>query len=346
MLPLALLKNMASLSFTSSASVMADLILVFIILFASPVSSTVAAAGGFWKVLSGSIIRPSTMFSGVGAMSFAFVCHHSSFIVASSLKNPTQERWGKVTDISVGSATAMCLVLGLMGYLGFLEETEGDILNNFDRGLILGFGRFLLALTMVFTYPMESFVARHAILSVTHDETIANELPGPLRIKTTVSLYLSCLVLSVSFSDLGLVLELTGAISASFLAYILPALMYITVHWNKFEMCMSQAGLADSFICYPFRALHRRSQLNIDSIVSSTEMGNKMERSSSTDSADIPVEISDVNFVTPSDRFLYVIHRLWYKMKVFREFWLVMFMLGFGLLAMGVGTYTTIAGLF
>ena len=66
MLPLALLKSMASLSFTSSASVLADLVLVIIVIFASPVGESVSSAGGFWTVLGSSIIRPSTLFSGVG----------------------------------------------------------------------------------------------------------------------------------------------------------------------------------------------------------------------------------------------------------------------------------------
>jgi len=66
-------------------------------------------------------------------MSFAFVCHHSSFIVANSLKNPTKERWARVTHWSVSMAYTMCLFMGLFGYLGFLEETKGNVLVNFQR---------------------------------------------------------------------------------------------------------------------------------------------------------------------------------------------------------------------
>ena len=73
----------------------------------------------------------------------------------------------------------MCLFLGTFGYLGFLDETEGDILNNFV-GSTTAFatitaGRVMLALTMFFTYPMESFVARHCVVSLVWGEVSISE---------------------------------------------------------------------------------------------------------------------------------------------------------------------------
>jgi len=58
------------------------------------------------------------------------------------------------------------LVLGVAGYLGFLEETSGDVLNNFGVGLQPNIARGLLAITMFFTYPMEAFVARHVLVEL------------------------------------------------------------------------------------------------------------------------------------------------------------------------------------
>jgi hypothetical protein len=45
------------------------------------------------------------------------------------------------------------------GYLGFLDDTQGDVLNNFDAGSCAVNGaRALLVITVLFTYPMEAFV--------------------------------------------------------------------------------------------------------------------------------------------------------------------------------------------
>src|SRR5690606_12052327 len=41
--------------------------------------------------------RP-TFFAGLGTISFAFICQHSSFMIYRSLQNPTLPRWQRVTN--------------------------------------------------------------------------------------------------------------------------------------------------------------------------------------------------------------------------------------------------------
>mmetsp|Transcript_10493 Transcript_10493/g.20951 ORF Transcript_10493/g.20951 Transcript_10493/m.20951 type:complete len:371 (-) Transcript_10493:1503-2615(-) len=160
MLPLSLQRDMASLAATSAMSCVADAIMVVLVAIIAPIPSSVTAAGGFSEVLHHSTVRPSTLFIGLGVISFAFVCQHSSFIMAESLDNPTQKRWGRVAQMALGGATAMCGLMGVCGYLGFLDDTQGNILNNFggDDGLIesmsdmaIAIARFMLALTMFAT---------------------------------------------------------------------------------------------------------------------------------------------------------------------------------------------------
>ena len=100
-------------------------------------------------------------------MSFAFVCQHNSFIVFKSLQQPTLAHWKQVASGSVGISFILCLLLGLVGYLSFLEYTQGNILNNFPpTGGAVNAARGLLAFTMVLTYPLECFVTRHCLLSM------------------------------------------------------------------------------------------------------------------------------------------------------------------------------------
>ena len=97
-------------------------------------------------------------------------CQHSSFIVAYSLEDKTRRRWRRVTNQSVGLSAVLCAVLGICGYLGFLERTQGDVLNNFPLdSMQADAARILLAFTMFFTYPMESFVARHVLIMLVHN---------------------------------------------------------------------------------------------------------------------------------------------------------------------------------
>ena len=167
MLPLSMLRDMASLAFTSVLSVIADVILVVFVICYSPIPSSMSYAGGFGEVLKNDWIHGS-LFIGLGVLSDAMACQHSAFIVSGSLEDKTSRRWSMVTFRSLTTAAILCIVLGVTGYLGFLEDTQGNILNNFDSGLIaLNIGRGLLAITMMLTYPMEVFVYVSSLLNDT-----------------------------------------------------------------------------------------------------------------------------------------------------------------------------------
>mmetsp|Transcript_38157 Transcript_38157/g.43001 ORF Transcript_38157/g.43001 Transcript_38157/m.43001 type:complete len:570 (-) Transcript_38157:171-1880(-) len=163
--PLSMQRDFSSLAFTSSISVSADILLVVFVAVFAPIGESVETAGGITAVLTSSIIH-SGFFIGFGVLTTAMCCQHSAFIVASSLQNPTPQRWSSVTSISLTISVVCCLVLGVAGYLGFLEETSGDVLNNFGVGLQPNVARGLLAITMFFTYPMEAFVARHVLVEL------------------------------------------------------------------------------------------------------------------------------------------------------------------------------------
>lgn len=235
--PLSIQRDMANLSFTSGASVMADVVLVILITLTAPIKSTVAEAGGLFKVLGESIIN-GRIFIGLGVLSTAMACQHSCFIVSTSLDEKTPERWGTVTFRSLAIAWLLCTIMGTSGYLGYLGDTQGDILNNFDdESPTANGGRILLAVTMFFTYPMEMFVARHVFVQV----FFKGDMDGPnpdawfnRRVMVTCLLFLTTLVPALIVNDLGPVLSLTGSLGASCLSYICTGLAYLGVNGEDF----------------------------------------------------------------------------------------------------------------
>ncbi|EED86198.1 amino acid/polyamine transporter, partial [Thalassiosira pseudonana CCMP1335] len=245
MVPLSMQRDMASLSFTSAISVFADVILVVFIAAFSPIKESIENAGGFGQVLKNDGIN-STLFIGLGILSTAMACQHSAFIVANSLENKTRQRWRWVTNQSIGLSAILCAILGICGYLGFLGETQGDVLNNFSlESLEANAARVLLAFTMLFTYPMESFVARHVLIMLIHNGdmdarggfTLENErglLCMNRRQTWTVTVYLMTLIPALIFSDIGPVLSLTGAVGGSCISYIGPGLVYLGVNGEAF----------------------------------------------------------------------------------------------------------------
>jgi solute carrier family 38 (sodium-coupled neutral amino acid transporter), member 11 len=147
-LPLSMMRDMASLSITSTLSVLADVVLVGFVVAYAPVSSTVRDNGGLGDIVANHWIHPQ-LFIGLGVLSTAMACQHAAFIVSGSLRHLTAARWSIVTKISLSVAAALCLTMGLAGFLGFLEGTQGDVLNNFPAdSLESNAGRGLLAVTM------------------------------------------------------------------------------------------------------------------------------------------------------------------------------------------------------
>ena len=246
-LPLCLLRDMSSLAWSSLLSILADAILIALVVIAAPqaaIDTNIDTSASPYT-----FIEP-TVFAGIASMSFAFICHHSCFFVHSSMSNPTVKRWNTVTHLSITVALLACSILGFSGYLNFRNEVEGDVLNNFPTvSVVPNIARALLALTMILTYPMEMFVVRHALHSILVRRTQPTVAPmsQTRHIVITLALWGTSVFLSLCFENLGLVLELTGAIGASMLGYILPSLIFFSLRssqWKhvklKWKRCSSE----------------------------------------------------------------------------------------------------------
>mmetsp|Transcript_29577 Transcript_29577/g.33767 ORF Transcript_29577/g.33767 Transcript_29577/m.33767 type:complete len:634 (+) Transcript_29577:130-2031(+) len=253
MVPLSAQRDIAKLAKTSRISVVCDIVMVGLLVYLAPIgdmlrrccSSSADDAIDWSAFVSKVVLAPpkwDTLFVGLGVLSFAFVCQHSGFIIAGSLDNPTNVRWGRVTRRSLLFCALLANLCGVAGYLGFAEDTKGNILNNLeDDDIIANVARGMLGLTMLFVYPMESFVTRHVCVVTFfvgrrahegEDATILNR--SDRRITLTVALYFLALIPAIMFENLGNVLSLTGAVGGSCLCYIGPGLLYMGIHGKRF----------------------------------------------------------------------------------------------------------------
>jgi hypothetical protein len=122
----------------------------------------------------------------------------------------------------------LCLTLGLGGYLNFFNKTEGDILNNFkDHGVAIDIARVLLTFSMISTFPMEQFVARHCVMKLFGRGPEFNLV---WHVVVTLVLWGTALLIALVTSDLGVVLEVTGSLAGSLLGYILPASVMLKLY--------------------------------------------------------------------------------------------------------------------
>lgn len=238
---------MADLAKTSRINVTFDLLMVLIVLYKAPFQESWQSFD--WKE---SIIHYDTIFVGLGVLSFAFVCQHSAFIIAGSLEKPTKDRWAVATRSALSFCCTLALACGAGAFVGFQDNTQGNILNSLDDSVTSNIARGLLGTTMLFVYPMESFVARHVCVVLFFQGRSAHEGDDASvlnrrdrRITLTFLLYLISVIPAGIFQNVGTVLAAVGAVGGSCLSYIGPGVVYLGVHGGRF-LELSKAFFGES----------------------------------------------------------------------------------------------------
>ncbi|KAF9452403.1 AAAP amino acid permease [Macrolepiota fuliginosa MF-IS2] len=181
-----------------------------------------------------SVVGPG-VFQAIGVISFAFVCHHNSLLIYGSLRTPTLDRFTKVTHVSTFISLVCCATLAVAAYVVFTDKTEGNILNNFPLDdTMINVARFAFGLNMFTTLPLELFVCREVIEQFFFSHETFNL---QRHIFFTSVILFSSMFVSLITCDLGVMLEITGGVSATALAYIFPAACYFkltdkTLPWH------------------------------------------------------------------------------------------------------------------
>lgn len=178
------------------------------------------------------VLFNSRVFQGISVISFALVCHHNALFIYNLMKQQNPKKFGQLTHVACLISMACCLVMAINGVLQFGEKTKGNILNNFasDDNWI-NVARFCFGLNMLTTFPLELFVVRDVIKDILYRE----ELTTKQHVIITSVLVFFSMSVSLFTCNLGLILELIGATSASLMAYIIPPLCHLKLCWNDFD---------------------------------------------------------------------------------------------------------------
>ncbi|KAI5117108.1 hypothetical protein M0805_008227 [Coniferiporia weirii] len=219
--PLSLYRDIHKLSRASGLALIGMLIIVASVLIEGPHVAPELKGDPSERF---SVIRPG-IFQAIGVISFAFVCHHNSLLIYGSLKTPTLDRFATVTHISTLISLVSCCTLAISAFLVFTDKTQGNILNNFSASdTLINVARFCFGLNMFTTLPLELFVCREVI----EQYFFPHEAFNPQRhLLFTTSIIFSSMFLALITCDLGAMLEITGGVSATALAFIFPAACYI-----------------------------------------------------------------------------------------------------------------------
>ncbi|XP_072468281.1 putative sodium-coupled neutral amino acid transporter 11 isoform X2 [Notamacropus eugenii] len=242
-LPLSLYRDIAKLGKASLISaVLTALILTFVIIRVFTLGPYISRTEDAWV-----FAKPNAV-QAVGIMSFAFICHHNSFLVYGSLEEPTVAKWSRVIHVSVVISVFISLLFAISGYLTFTGNTQGDLFENYCRNDDLAnFGRFCYGITVILTYPIECFVTREVIANV----FFGGNLSKISHVMVTMVIIAIATLVSLMVDCLGIVLEFNGVFCAAPLIFIIPAACYLKLseeRWIHPDKIMASVMLLNGVV--------------------------------------------------------------------------------------------------
>uniref|UniRef100_A0A9I9DUK5 Amino acid transporter transmembrane domain-containing protein n=1 Tax=Cucumis melo TaxID=3656 RepID=A0A9I9DUK5_CUCME len=239
--PLCALNKIDSLSLTSAASV--ALAVVFVI---------VACAIALIKLVEGKV-EPPRMSPDFGSkkaildllvvvpiMTNAYVCHFNVPPIYNELETRSPQKMNTVGRVT----TVICIVVyaltAISGYLLFGNDTESDVLTNFDRDLGIRFSSALnyivrigYILHLVLVFPVIHFSLRQTV------DTLIFEGSAPLSESRKRSLILTIVLLALIYigstmiPNIWTAFKFTGATTAVSLGFIFPSIIALKLSKNS-----------------------------------------------------------------------------------------------------------------
>jgi sodium-coupled neutral amino acid transporter 11 len=167
-----------------------------------------------------------SLFSGLPLIAFAYTFHGSLFASWGAMKDPSP----RSMTISVFCGVLLCMVMyiivGLFGFLNFLQDTDKNILLNYgEHDILLRIAQGLYSFVICFAYPMLAFPARLIVDSA----LFSGEASFLRRLIEAVILVGGSYALAILPIDIGIVFGLVGATFGQFLGAIFPGLFFILI---------------------------------------------------------------------------------------------------------------------
>ncbi|KAL6073118.1 hypothetical protein QOT17_005087 [Balamuthia mandrillaris] len=92
------------------------------------------------------------VFTSIPIICFSFTFHPNIFPIFGEMKNATRRRMQRVVFSSSAFCGIVYVVVGVLGYITFAEETEGNIFTNYNDNTAVEVGKILLAVIIWFGF--------------------------------------------------------------------------------------------------------------------------------------------------------------------------------------------------
>lgn len=231
--PLCALDRIESLSLTSAASVVLAVVFIvvtFIVAFIKLVEGKLGTPR--WTPDLSSIDAVMDFLVVIPVMTNAYVSHFNVPPIYNELEGKSPEKMNQVGRIT----TVLCIFLytstAISGYLIFANDTESDVLTNFDKDLGIPFStalnyfvRISYIIHLILVFPVINFSLRQTV------DTLLFEGAPPLTesrnrcLALTGALLLILYIGSTTIPNIWTAFKFTGATTAVSLGFTFPSLI-------------------------------------------------------------------------------------------------------------------------
>lgn len=238
LVPMMLPSDLSKLKFLQPVSIMALVYMSVVVAVECPYSFTEHHnQHGFGEVRL--FTFSLHFFEAFSLCVFAFNCHLNVIPIADSLTRPTIDRMRKLSARVNVFQWLFYSLIGVTGYLSFLDDTQSDILINYHpKDYLVAAGRCFLTLTMMVAIPAnlnptvksgvqlkDSICRRDSPLlgSLSPTDGLSSGDQPAFRITLSVICLACQAALAVVVPQVGTVLSLLGATVATAMMLIIPA---------------------------------------------------------------------------------------------------------------------------
>ncbi|KAJ1396426.1 transmembrane amino acid transporter protein-domain-containing protein, partial [Ochromonadaceae sp. CCMP2298] len=244
--PVCLFRHFGHLAYLSLFSIGAIVAVLLLVLIAGPIKHEQAH-----KSTDYNLFNISGLLSSTGSIVFSLACASANFqaFVSTERKSRNMASWRIVTGVAVFGGAIMCVTMGTAGYLSFGDETDGEILDNFNTHPY-DFFKAMVVTHLILYIPVNFVIMRYSLVKVFLG-TRSELLPPTTHSIITVVLLAAVTAVVILLLSLGLasgvafslILNITGGVGGSLATLIMPAAIYLKVMPDDAPMRMHATAL-------------------------------------------------------------------------------------------------------
>lgn len=240
--PPCMIRNFGHLTIVSQCSIFLVLSAILFVIGFGPMEDTY-----YWKSHDFGDVKDIKFWEGenlstvLGAIIFTLSFSTAIFPAYQSLEPRDLGSIREVCAYTIVAGGGLCTLMGLAGYLAFMDTTEDNIIYNFTTEnfwSVVTLFKLAIVLHLCFYIPMEFVVMRQCVYTLLQWD--AEEVSTEALIGLTLSLLFASLGVGVALLEttdkaFGLVLAISGGICFSTLVFILPGVIAFVLFWPKNE---------------------------------------------------------------------------------------------------------------